>query len=174
MGLASKMANAPVHDLKIQARDKDLLIGTHGRSIYLADLSVLQQLDDDLMSSAVHVFDIPEVRFSSNWGVKRASYSTPTEPETMLTLWISAAGSATVTIEDEDGNTLSEFEADLASGLNYVPYDLTVSEEGAVYLEEDVELSDTGKRYLPTGTYTVRVQMRGAESTGELRVTERN
>jgi len=172
MGLASEMANAPVHDLKIQARDKDLLVGTHGRSIYLADLAVLQQLDDDLMASAVHLFEIPDVRFSSNWGVKRTPYSTPTEPETTLTLWIARAGSATVTVTDEEGNTLSEFEADLDYGLNYVSYDLTVSEEGAEHLEESVELSDTGKWYLPAGTYSVRVQMRGAESTGELKVTE--
>ena len=32
----------PVHDIAIQERENELLIGTHGRSIYVADLNTIQ------------------------------------------------------------------------------------------------------------------------------------
>lgn len=38
MKLANSLPNVPVHDLVIQQRENDLVIGTHGRSIYILNL----------------------------------------------------------------------------------------------------------------------------------------
>jgi hypothetical protein len=35
----------PVHDIAVQERENEILIGTHGRSIYLADLNELHGLE---------------------------------------------------------------------------------------------------------------------------------
>ncbi len=55
------MNNLPpvaVHDLVIHPRDADLIAGTHGRSIWIADdITPLQQLTDEVLEQDVHLFN---------------------------------------------------------------------------------------------------------------------
>jgi hypothetical protein len=55
------MNNLPtvaVQDMVIHARDNDLIAGTHGRSMWiLDDITPLQQLTDDVISSDAHLFE---------------------------------------------------------------------------------------------------------------------
>ena len=54
-----------VHDLVIHPRDFDLVAGTHGRSIWIADdITPLQQLSDEVLGSDVHLF---ENRVGTKW-----------------------------------------------------------------------------------------------------------
>lgn len=47
-----------VHDLVIHPRDQDLIAGTHGRSIWIADnIRPLQQLTEDVRAAGVHLFE---------------------------------------------------------------------------------------------------------------------
>ncbi len=39
--------SVPVHDIAIQARDNEIVLGTHGRSLYVANLADIQQLQKD-------------------------------------------------------------------------------------------------------------------------------
>jgi hypothetical protein len=48
----------PVHDLHIHPRDQELIVGTHGRGIYLADISGLQALTPSVMTSDAHLAPI--------------------------------------------------------------------------------------------------------------------
>ena len=46
-------------DLVIHSREQDLVLGTHGRSIYiLDDVTPLQQLTPDVLAAEVHLFDV--------------------------------------------------------------------------------------------------------------------
>lgn len=46
-----------IYDLKIHPRDNDLIIGTHGRSVWIVDdISPLQELGDISSNSTLHVF----------------------------------------------------------------------------------------------------------------------
>jgi photosystem II stability/assembly factor-like uncharacterized protein len=47
-----------VHDLVIHPRDRELVIGTHGRSIYIADVAPLEEFTDKVREVDVHLFDI--------------------------------------------------------------------------------------------------------------------
>jgi len=47
---------APVHDLKIHPRDRQLVAATHGRSIWTVDIGPLEQATDSLLQSDVAVF----------------------------------------------------------------------------------------------------------------------
>ena len=56
--LRLNMPTVSVYDLKIHPRDNDLIVGTHGRSIWiLDDISFLQQWNEDVAKSGVHLFD---------------------------------------------------------------------------------------------------------------------
>ncbi|MBT3450121.1 MAG: glycosyl hydrolase [Bacteroidetes Order II. Incertae sedis bacterium] len=164
MGLSAAMPNSPVHDLKIQAREKHLLVGTHGRSIFLIDIQHVQQMNDELLVKNVHLFDIDSVNHSTNWGRKYASYSNANEPEVVFTVFAGREGSGSILIENEDGEAVQMFETSLSSGLNAISYDLSVAEG---------EPADNGLAYISAGTYTVRVQTRGANAKATLKIADR-
>ncbi len=170
-GFAEDFPNSPVHDLKIQTRDNELVIGTHGRSIWRAGLEHVSGLDDKLTAQTLHVFDGGTSAWSPTWGVKRRAYSRMIYPETEFTVWAATAGSSTVTISNENGESLQSFETRLDIGLNRVSYDFSVNEEGAQVFDVALEPVDNGVRYLRPGTYKVTVDMVGAssESTFTLR-----
>jgi hypothetical protein len=46
----------PVHDLKIHPRDRELIAGTHGRSIWIVDIAPLQQVADSVIATAAYFF----------------------------------------------------------------------------------------------------------------------
>ena len=50
------LPNVAVHDLVIQPTAKHLIIGTHGRSLYKANIAPLQLLTDDLAEKSAHFF----------------------------------------------------------------------------------------------------------------------
>src|SRR5690606_14290225 len=50
------LPTVPVHDLKIHPRDRELIAGTHGRSIWIADIAPLQQLTPAVIVADAHLF----------------------------------------------------------------------------------------------------------------------
>ncbi|MFH1573113.1 MAG: hypothetical protein ABIG68_03975 [Acidobacteriota bacterium] len=61
-----------VHDLVIHPRDRDLIAGTHGRSIYiLDDITALEQLNDQVLASEAFLF---EPKLATIWrGISRGA-----------------------------------------------------------------------------------------------------
>lgn len=49
MTLDNSMPRVPVHDIAIQLRDNEIVIGTHGRSIYVTKLEAIQKAYDKMM-----------------------------------------------------------------------------------------------------------------------------
>ena len=53
------MPTVAVHDLVIHPRDRDLVVGTHGRSIFVFDdISSLEQMTPEILAKPAHLFDI--------------------------------------------------------------------------------------------------------------------
>ena len=69
------LSKVAVHDLVIQNEEKDLLIGTHGRSIYKTDLSVIYNYLDNIEDSKDGiVFKVDDISHCSRCGSKRNSW----------------------------------------------------------------------------------------------------
>ena len=48
-----------VDDVMVHPRDNDLILGTHGRSIWIMDdITALQQLSEETVKAEAHVFDV--------------------------------------------------------------------------------------------------------------------
>jgi len=47
----------PVHDLQIHPRDRELIAGTHGRSIWIVDIAPLQDLTDQVIADGAALFE---------------------------------------------------------------------------------------------------------------------
>jgi hypothetical protein len=51
------LPTVPVHDLRIHPRDRELIAGTHGRSIWIVDVAPLQQMTDARMAEGAVLFE---------------------------------------------------------------------------------------------------------------------
>ena len=56
------MPTAPVHELKIHPRDRELIAATHGRGIWIVDIAPLEQVTPEVVAADMHLFE-PKVAF---------------------------------------------------------------------------------------------------------------
>jgi photosystem II stability/assembly factor-like uncharacterized protein len=71
--VALNLKNLPVvavHEILVHPRENDLILGTHGRSIYiLDDATPIQQMSPELTNLAMHMFDVrPALRYATAGG----------------------------------------------------------------------------------------------------------
>ncbi|MFC1513701.1 hypothetical protein ACFL5P_01705, partial [candidate division KSB1 bacterium] len=59
--MKNNMPTQPIHDLVIHPRENDLVVGTHGRGIFIADIAPLQELNRNVLSQSAYLFD-PETK----------------------------------------------------------------------------------------------------------------
>jgi photosystem II stability/assembly factor-like uncharacterized protein len=184
MIFSEALPHVAVHDLKIQIREKDLLVGTHGRSIYKIDLTHVQALNDSLMGNELYVLNPKNTRYNPNWGRLRQPWSEAQEPAVSIPCWSSKSTIASVDIYAAELklNTLPALE--LSRGLQYISYDLSIdtsvmiaytdwlkAENPKEAAEIEIKKADNGKLYLRPGKYTIKISnSEGQISTAVLHV----
>ncbi|MCK8480307.1 WD40/YVTN/BNR-like repeat-containing protein [Psychroserpens algicola] len=161
------LPNVAYHDIVIQPDAKDLLLGTHGRSIYKTNIAPLQQMDATMTSKAITLFDIKNTRFSPRWGRSWSKWSNAFEPSVDIPFYSNTSGKKTIKVVSEKGAVLNEMNVESDKGFNYASYDLTLTEKGRKALLKEntsieINASENGKYYIPKGTYTVQI---GDETT---------
>lgn len=163
------MPNVAVHDLVIQAEAKHLLIGTHGRSIYKADIYHLQNMTPELLQKNLFVHKLENVRHSRRWGNSWSSWGKPQTPGLDVVFYSSATANYSAKIKTAAGITVSETEIQGDKGLNILSYDMAFTKAGrsAYQKKNKIELNAAanGKTYLPKGEYKVEIQGNGAKET---------
>jgi len=171
-----------VHDLVVHPTTNDLLVGTHGRSIYKANIGHIQALTTSALTEDLVVFDVQKVKRSSRWGTRRSMWSKVNEPSIQIPFYAKNAGGVTINIQTEKGVTIKSLSTDAVKGLNYVDYDLTVTEKGAKTLEMAMNANlekkadkkvlkaakDNDAFYLEKGTYKVEVVKSGTNKSMDL------
>ena len=82
--LRNNMPNNPVEDLKIHPRENDLIVGTHGRSMWIADISYLQEINSEMLAKDFYLFQ-PEnkVKWANTDGNMSSSSNFTGESEPM-------------------------------------------------------------------------------------------
>jgi photosystem II stability/assembly factor-like uncharacterized protein len=129
-----------IDDVMVHPRDNDLIVGTHGRSIWIVDdISALQQLSDDVTKTDEQVIDIrPAVAWTNDIqrailaeGAKHFRGQNPPRGAA-ISYWLKSAPSADVriTITDITGREIRSLEGTKEAGLNRVPWDLTLPGAG--------------------------------------------
>ena len=119
-----------VDDILIHPRDNDLIIGTHGRSIWIIDdISPLQQLSETVMTAENHVFDVrPSVAYVTDTqkgisveGARIFRGSNP-EPGPAVSYMLkgAAAGDVTITVHDITGREIRSVTGPKTAGLHRV------------------------------------------------------
>jgi hypothetical protein len=147
-----------VHDLFIQERDNDLLIGTHGRSIYKLELEAIQALNT-LVLSPVAVLASELMKHNKNWGMKQRVWSKAVSPDFSWIFYAAKPVRGTWKLKSDQDVIVYEEDVELATGLQSIPYVLNLSQEQIKKYnrkhKEKLEAADDGKTYLPKGSYTM-------------------
>lgn len=164
------LPNVAVHDLVIQPKAKHLIIGTHGRSMYKANIAPLQLLTDALENKETHIFTINSIRKRGSWGSSWSKWLQPNTPEVMIPFYTKSSGKTTVDIylKDVKVNTIS---LDADAGFNEVAFDVSFSKEGLKAYEDQnkeasIKAAKNGVYYLPKGKYTIKI----GTAKGELKI----
>ena len=157
--------NVAVHDLVIQKEAKHILVGTHGRSIYKADISKLQQMTPELIAKDLHVFKLKNLKHSKRWGSSWSTWGKPQTPGLDVPFYCSKAGEIDAQIKTDDGITVSNTTLDAIRGLNILSYDVAFSKAGkSAYLKKhktELKAAKDGKTYLPKGKYFIEINGNG-------------
>ncbi|MBX7094181.1 MAG: glycosyl hydrolase [Flavobacteriales bacterium] len=169
--MTNGLPKVPVHDLVIHPRDHDIIIATHGRSVYVASIEELQSANIEILASALHVFPAEKIRFSKRWGSKSSYWDEAWKPSTTLRCWVKEKGKYTLNVQTENGTSLFTQELELEKGFNAIPYSLECNLKD---LDEKLFFTGENKqRYLTAGKYILQLKSNSAESKTELEIEEK-
>jgi photosystem II stability/assembly factor-like uncharacterized protein len=172
--LSDEFPDVPVHDLVLQSSAKDLIIGTHGRSMFKADVSLVQELTTETLNTALVLFDIKKKKYSRNWGRKQP-YTEIKDPLLPVRFYSSSGGTVNwKVLQKEQKLELNSGKIEAVKGLNNFDYSLWVKEDAQKKYKEnlqatqkeqnksfELEKADSGKVYLRKGMFTFVLEMDG-------------
>jgi len=145
-----------VHDLVIQERENELVVGTHGRSIYIGKLDLVQKLNY-MNDKAIEIVPISEKEHSRQLGSRWSSYAEPYTYDLPIQFFVQNAGPHVLNIRNDWGKKLKSFEIDAKKGWNEIDYQLDVDESALKHFEDELKQADDEKYYLPVGEYEVQI-----------------
>lgn len=153
---------AAVHDMIVQPKAKHLVVGTHGRSIYIGDISNIQKASPQIFEKPLHIFELEKVKHSNFWGQQRNPWSSPRTPKLEATVYAKQKTNYTLSVESKEGITLYQKTGTLNKGFNLIDYDLSVGKNGhKSYLKrhkkKPLKTADNGVIYLPKDTYDFKI-----------------
>jgi len=154
------LPNVAVHDLVIQPEAKELVIGTHGRSIYKADISLLKDFKK-FENKSIHLFKISTIRYSSRWGSSWSQWSKPLLPKINISTY-SNSDKKIKTVIYAGEVQVNSFTTSVEKGFNATAFDVSFSKKGKAayqkaYPKVKLRKSQNGMYYLPKGKYLVKI-----------------
>ena len=135
------------------------MIGTHGRSVWVLDVSPIEELTDGIRASDVHVFDIRPVALKYDpW--QGAPGDRHRRARARFSYYLKTAQPVTVTVRDDGNHVVRTFQAQGEAGINTGVWDLQV--EGG--------RGGAGLREASVGRYRIEVGAGGGRDAATLDV----
>lgn len=151
----------PVHDIQVHPLMNDLVLGTHGRSVYvLDDITPLQEVSPQIVAKPAHLFTPPTAwRYSSRmtrYGRGDRPLVAPNPPYgAMITFYLKERpkqGRVLIQIVDAQGNLLRELtRVPQEPGVHRVLWDLRTRGESTEEDEETPRETTAAQRGQPSG-----------------------
>jgi photosystem II stability/assembly factor-like uncharacterized protein len=156
----TSLPTVPVYDIQQHPRERDLILATHGRSIYILDNAMpLSQMSEAVANSALYFFD-PKPATPRNYlfsGIPGDQWFKAKNPPIggYLDYWVKegAEDNVTILIEDSAGTKIRDLTGPARAGLNRVLWDLQPN--------DDMKLATTqepgGPFFVAPGDYKVTI-----------------
>jgi photosystem II stability/assembly factor-like uncharacterized protein len=163
----NNMPTVSVFDLVIHPRENDLIAATHGRGIFMTDITPLQQIDENILGEDVFLFAIePKIQWQYRirgglFGQKR--FNVPNERLGVPIIYYLKSGDrreVEISVKDVLGKTVRTLKAKGGPGLNQVLWDMRGE-------ASESQAGQTGRRFgrdgrgplLPPGGYLVELKV---------------
>ena len=151
---ASSIPNVSVYDLIVQERENELVIATHGRSIYVMDVKPLQQAA--MNPEELHVYARESIRYSERWGEKRYEYLEAYMPDYSIHYYAPGKGEVRFAVKDKEDKTMASW-----TESGDIPFGTTSWD-----LKSDGRKGD----YIGKGKYTLQITQGDLNTTRALEV----
>jgi photosystem II stability/assembly factor-like uncharacterized protein len=126
--LFNGMLNVASYDMIVHPRDNDLVVATHGRSVYVADVKPLQALKDGGINKGVIAFVPKAIQHSESWGEQQFGWEKVNEPKVEVFYYVGkATQSIQVEVYNEQGKLVRNLTTEGSSGFHSMKWDLKTS-----------------------------------------------
>jgi photosystem II stability/assembly factor-like uncharacterized protein len=165
----------PVDDILVHPREHDLVIATHGRSLYIVDdISPLERLTPDVMTHPAYLFPLlPAFGFeplpgSAEWGGSGGVFrGANPQAGARIDAWVSefTGEPLTVSIKGPTGAAVASFSGPALPGFNRLVWDLKPT--------KDVlnSYGGQGAKFVAPGEYAVTMKVGAISETQKVQVT---
>lgn len=164
LSLCANLPPAAVHDIAVQGRERELVIATHGRSVFKLDLAPVQDFSEDIAGREIHLFAVrpavlPQSRdYGGDWALE-------TRTPAVFQYFLKKAGPVSLRVLDEKGKAVLERDEQGRAGINAFVWDLVV---GGGYVSPAV--LGAGAKFIGSGDYRVEIRTGTAKADGVLSV----
>ncbi|MEW6209879.1 MAG: hypothetical protein AB1631_16055 [Acidobacteriota bacterium] len=179
-----------IDDILVHPRDNDLIVGTHGRGIYIIDdITPLQQLSEKVMSADSHLFDVragvqwlQDITLSRYAGGAKYFRGQNPQPGTAISYYLKSAvtDDVKITISDVTGKVVRTMSGTKDAGINRVQWNLRGDPPprpaggGGGGGQGRFGQGGFGAPPLDPGTYLVKLSVGGKEMTAKVEVEADN
>jgi len=168
-----------VTDLLVHPRENDLVVATFGRSLFITDISALQQMSESSLGQDVFVFDIRPRAQRVTGGIGNyqllgdSHLMTPNEPDALAIRYYlkdAAKAAVKVTVADLHGKVLRELTGKGEAGMNSILWDMRPQRAGEPAPRFEGRF---GGQPVDPGEYVVTVNIDGKSFSKKALITMR-
>jgi photosystem II stability/assembly factor-like uncharacterized protein len=156
--------NALVNDILIHPRENDLVVATHGRGLFVTDITPLQEMKDKFGQEDAYLFDVESkiqwtyrrTGLSGNQGERQ--FTAPNEPNGLVINYFlkkAPAGKVTIRVTTSFGEEVAVLDGKTTPGLNSILWDMRRSQGQAPQAQSAPPMGRGMARLAPPGEYAV-------------------
>ena len=141
----NQLPNVASYDMVVHPRELELVIGTHGRSIWVADVKPLHVVSKR-MNEKITGFSPEDIRYSERWGEQSVPYREAFTPSVDLMYFITnkKGEEVEITIYNKDKEKIFSTKEKALFGFNIYEWDLVIG-----------SVNDGNNEYLQKGEYKI-------------------
>ena len=176
MNGSNGLPTVPVHDFAQHPTGNDLIVGTHGRSIWILDVGPLREASEDALNARAHLFKPGTAIIrdrepqAANSGTRRFVGENPTRGAAIYYTLNKRGRDVTLHIEANDGTVVQTLDPSNERGLHRMTWNLRLASSNASGRGSGRRRFQRGRQATP-GTYRIVLKESGQryEQTLEVR-----
>jgi photosystem II stability/assembly factor-like uncharacterized protein len=170
-----ELPSVPVDDILVHPRTRDLVIATHGRSLYIVDnITPLEQLTASVAQEPAHLFPVePATAFDplpgwADWAGSTGVFRGANPPlGAVLTVFVKefTGDQIKIAIKSADGRPIASLSAPGTPGFTRLTWDLKPGKDVLT------EYGGEGQKYVHAGEYDATLTFGSIQRTEKIKVT---
>ncbi|MFN3803166.1 MAG: glycosyl hydrolase, partial [Belliella pelovolcani] len=126
--------NVSIYDMVIQKKENDLVIGSHGRSVFIMDLNPIYEMMKNKIAE-ISILNAPDTQLFQRRGT----------PSMDAMFYTSNSGEVQVTIKNSKGEAVKSWTENFPKGFNQVSWDLRPESGNPSRGKFSIELNKNGQ-----------------------------